>query len=310
MLCMSTQILDFATVMGQIQTPEWLQYFCCIYFVTAPFGYGLIRALEPAVLATLKKEWCRGPQAGSESSSSLGGEDALADELSGFLTSSLNVELVYVILTGILNTVAKEDLESWKNGQIPSSGGSDFSLRTNIENIKIVDPKKWEDVRQQDFIMDDNFDFETNIDEFRDDIEGQEKETLTINKEVIVDAYFVHGFAKLRAQDGITHEAIEYSLCQKRNRSNVFKAGEASGASGSFFFFTHDKMFVIKTMTSTEREFFFSRFGKNYFKYFETHPNSYIARIYGIYTVKMAGHAPIHLMMLAHTLKIPSMDKV
>jgi hypothetical protein len=158
--------------------------------------------------------------------------------------------------------------------------------------------------------MDENFDFETNLAEFSDDTEMIKRETLTIDKEVVVDAFFVHGFAKLRAQDGITHEMIEYSLCQKRNRSNVFKAGEASGASGSFFFFSHDKLFVIKTMTPSEREFFFSRFGKSYFNYFEKNPNSFIARIYGVFTVKMSGHAPIHLMMLAHTLRIPSMDRV
>jgi hypothetical protein len=109
--------------MGQVSTPIWVQYCCLIYFVTAPFYYALIRASEPAVLATLKKHWFRNPNQGSESSSSMGGEDALADELSGFLTSSLNVELVYVILTAILNTVRNEDLESWKNGQIPTMGG-------------------------------------------------------------------------------------------------------------------------------------------------------------------------------------------
>lgn len=125
-----------------------------------------------------------------------------------------------------------------------------------------------------------------------------------------VDAYYVHGFAKLRAQDGIERDLIETSLCPINNRKQVFKAGEASGASGSFFFFTHDKTFVIKTMTNSEKKFFFSKFGKAYFKYLETHQSSYIARIYGIYTVTMQGHAPINLMMLAHTLKIPKMEKV
>lgn len=120
---MTTQILDYATVLGQVNTPKWLQYACCTYYVTAPFLYTIIRVSEPAVLATLKKHWFRNPNQGSESSSSMGGEDALADELSGFLTSSLNVELVYVILTAILNTVRNEDLESWKNGQIPTMGG-------------------------------------------------------------------------------------------------------------------------------------------------------------------------------------------
>lgn len=110
--------------------------------------------------------------------------------------------------------------------------------------------------------------------------------------------------------DGIDPDQILASLMPENNRSNVFKAGEASGASGSFFFFSHDKQFVIKTMTVAEKNFFFSKFGRAYFQHLKANPSSLIARIYGIYTVKMKGHAPIHLMMLAHTLKIKSQDKI
>ena len=75
---------------------------------------------------------------------------------------------------------------------------------------------------------------------------------LVIEKPVYVDAYFVDSFAKLRAADGISSEQIMQSLSPVVNRSNVFKAGEASGASGSFFFFSEDKKFIMKTMSSTE----------------------------------------------------------
>jgi hypothetical protein len=46
------------------------------------------------------------------------------------------------------------------------------------------------------------------------------------------------------------------SLDAEMNRSRVFKAGEASGASGSFFFFSHDKNFIIKTISTDEKQFF------------------------------------------------------
>lgn len=100
------------------------------------------------------------------------------------------------------------------------------------------------------------------------------------------------------------------SLCPVANRSNVFKAGEASGASGSFFFFSKDKRFVIKTMTKTEKQFFITRFAKPYFEHFERNPSSLLARIYGVYTVKMTGHSEIHLMMLAHTLRIDNSERI
>lgn len=42
------------------------------------------------------------------------------------------------------------------------------------------------------------------------------------------------------------------SLSPKLNREMVFKAGEGAGRSGSFFFFSHDRKFIIKTMTKEE----------------------------------------------------------
>jgi hypothetical protein len=281
---------------------------CAIYFCIAPFIYAIIRIQEPAVIPALKKSFCRRVN-GSESGSSIGDSDVLRDQLDGFLTSSLNVELVYVILTGICKSVNQEDLESFKNGHIPTGAQNDFSLRINIDKIEIYDFKMWEDSRQQAFIIDENCPVETNLDSLMlKQADGTNK--LTIEKTVTVDAFFVNSFAKLRAQDGIEIEDILDSLMPNYNRSNVFKAGEASGASGSFFFFSHDKRFVIKTMTKTEKDFFFSKFGRNYFQHLKSNPSSFIAKIYGIYTVKMKGHAPIYLMMLAHTLKIEQSDKI
>jgi len=55
------------------------------------------------------------------------------------------------------------------------------------------------------------------------------------------------------------------SLDPEQNQSNVFKAGEASGASGSFFFFSNDKKFIVKTMTAEEMEFFLKKVAGPYF---------------------------------------------
>jgi hypothetical protein len=42
------------------------------------------------------------------------------------------------------------------------------------------------------------------------------------------------------------------SMSPKFNREMIFKAGEGAGRSGSFFFFSHDSKFVVKTITSSE----------------------------------------------------------
>jgi hypothetical protein len=39
----------------------------------------------------------------------------------------------------------------------------------------------------------------------------------------------------------------------------VFKAGEGAGRSGSFFFFSHDRKFIIKTMTKEELNLFLEK---------------------------------------------------
>lgn len=46
------------------------------------------------------------------------------------------------------------------------------------------------------------------------------------------------------------------SLSPKFNRDMVFKSGEGAGRSGSFFFFSYDRKFIIKTMTKIELDLY------------------------------------------------------
>jgi 1-phosphatidylinositol-4-phosphate 5-kinase len=39
-------------------------------------------------------------------------------------------------------------------------------------------------------------------------------------------------------------------------------------------------------------------------------PNSFLARIYGIYSVQMKGHCAVHLMLMEHTLQIKDQDNL
>lgn len=86
-----------------------------------------------------------------------------------------------------------------------------------------------------------------------------------LNKKVTIVGYFIHNFSALRERDGINPQTLASSLDTQLNRHSVFKAGEASGASGSFFFFSHDKRFIIKTVTDEEKQFFISDLAVNYF---------------------------------------------
>ena len=62
-------------------------------------------------------------------------------------------------------------------------------------------------------------------------------------------------FEKIRSLDGITSQDLKNSLNVDENRRSVFKAGQNSGgASGSFFFFSHDNRFIIKTIGASEKK--------------------------------------------------------
>ena len=53
--------------------------------------------------------------------------------------------------------------------------------------------------------------------------------------------------------DGISYDDLIKSLDVTFNREKVFNAGEGAGASGSFFFFSADNQFLLKTIIREER---------------------------------------------------------
>ncbi len=60
---------------------------------------------------------------------------------------------------------------------------------------------------------------------------------------------------------------------------------ESEGKSGSFFFFSHDGRFLIKTITNNELNTIIGKFMENYFKHIKENHFSLIARVYGIFTI-------------------------
>jgi 1-phosphatidylinositol-4-phosphate 5-kinase len=59
-------------------------------------------------------------------------------------------------------------------------------------------------------------------------------------------------FRYLRNLDGYDQASIRESLNPRNNIESIFKAGESQGKSGSFFFFSQDRRFIIKTMTNSD----------------------------------------------------------
>ena len=107
-------------------------------------------------------------------------------------------------------------------------------------------------------------------------------------------------FENLRQRDGISRQDIQASFDPLRNLKAISNAGESQGKSGSFFFFSGDKRFIIKTMTKSDLETFKKIF-RQYVRHVEQHQDSLLARIYGVYSIKMQDMDPISIVLMENT---------
>ena len=94
---------------------------------------------------------------------------------------------------------------------------------------------------------------------------------------------------------------LHASLSPKYNFEQVFQAGEGAGASGSFFFFSHDKRFIIKTMTSDEL-ILFQKIHQGLASHHKRNPYSLLAKIVGVFTVKSKRTNDVHIMLMENAL--------
>lgn len=87
-----------------------------------------------------------------------------------------------------------------------------------------------------------------------DDDEEENHLNYLIDKEISCVEYSPDVFAKLREMDNITLKDLQNSLNPDfiENVKRIEKAGQGMGKSGSFFFFSHDNNFIIKTMSDDD----------------------------------------------------------
>lgn len=79
-----------------------------------------------------------------------------------------------------------------------------------------------------------------------------EKDSLRIPIKCTIQSSYEELFNDILEMDGLSQKSLIESLDVELNRRQVFRAGEGAGASGSFFFFSYDHRFIIKTLTSEE----------------------------------------------------------
>jgi hypothetical protein len=98
-------------------------------------------------------------------------------------------------------------------------------------------------------------------------------------------------------------EALYESLSPKFNHEQVFMAGEGTGRSGSFFFFSHDKRFLIKTLTSSELKLLLEILPE-LSSHHKNHPESLLSKFLGVFTVKSRTLGAVHIVLMENTMRI------
>ena len=124
-----------------------------------------------------------------------------------------------------------------------------------------------------------------------------------VSRKTAIFSHAFDTFDKLRVLDKISTEDMVESLDPEKNRNKVFQAGEGAGASGSFFFFSSDNKFIIKTMSDEERATMLSNL-EQFVDHFKAFPNSLLAKIYGIYTVYTDRFTPVNILVMQNVANL------
>ena len=73
----------------------------------------------------------------------------------------------------------------------------------------------------------------------------------------------------------------------------------SAGKSGSFFYYSQDYRFIIKTIHASEHQFILKVL-KNYYEHIRNNPHTLLSRIFGLHRVKLPGKSKIHFVVMGN----------
>ena len=109
-------------------------------------------------------------------------------------------------------------------------------------------------------------------------------------------------FAELLEANSLNLNLIKRSLGPAYNRDQAFSAGEGSGKSGSFFFFSHDNQFIIKTMKGAELKSLMKILPQYVAYLTRQNPYSMLAKIFGVFTLQRPMMKPVTVILMENTI--------
>ena len=201
-----------------------------------------------------------------------------------FLTSVQNNMMVSGILKGIQIAMEEE-------GQSP----------TNLKQPEVFHFNSIEIIDQADFRQHDRRSF---------------SKIKSIPSKSVIKAYAQQTFRQLRQMQGIQEKDIMESLMPQNNRLQIFKTNKdmikgistnKGGRSDSFFFFTQDQKYLVKTMTGTELNVLLSML-EGYAEHMMTQMRKGIepilAKIQGVYQFNMDSGGFINIMIMTNSSQL------
>jgi hypothetical protein len=191
--------------------------------------------------------------------------------------------------------------------------GADMTL--TLKEIKIKDFKKWQEMKTDEDLKEVNEDITFNHKAQRamqnrltnrKTVQFGESEDLSLQETVQVTYHCMDLFMEMF--DSHLDQFSE-SLHPKHNREMVFKAGEGAGRSGSFFFFSKNGKYIIKTMTRQELELYLSHLPK-FCEHYRSNKHSILARIVGVFTINTEHLKEVHVMLMENTAQLNNPAKL
>jgi len=107
-------------------------------------------------------------------------------------------------------------------------------------------------------------------------------------------------FSSLRKKYGISDQHFLEELMPGEEGIHSLKANFSEGKSGSFFYFSQSRHFLVKTLEISEHKFLPGMLA-NHYKYMIRAPNTTICRFLGWYSIELYGNAQ-HLIVLENVL--------
>jgi 1-phosphatidylinositol-4-phosphate 5-kinase len=90
----------------------------------------------------------------------------------------------------------------------------------------------------------------------------------------------------------------------------MFEAGESQGKSGSFFFYSHDKRFILKTLLVDEKATLLRMLDAYIFHIVNSKNKSLLVRIYGLFTIKSNYFSNLDVILMENISRNFEIDNV